>query len=324
MTAQTGPAHTIGVDVGGTKVAAGLVAPDGTIVAKTRRSTPPGDTGAGTVAAIVDTIEELRAGAQEVEVRAVGIGAAGFVDVQRTTVVFAPNLAEWPDDPLATQVEARVGLRTVVENDANAAAWGEVEHGAGRGEAYVVCITVGTGIGGGIVLGGELYRGRWGVAAEIGHLRVVPGGRPCGCGNRGCWEQYASGRALVREARTRAEEDPDLALDLLALGDGTIEGIEGRHVTAAAQKGDPVALGAFEACGTWLGQGMADLAAILDPGCFVIGGGVSEAGDALLEPARRAFRAALTAGSHRPNADVRRAVLGNDAGIVGAAALARR
>ncbi len=253
-----------------------------------------------------------------------GIGAAGFVDVGRTTVVFAPNLAEWPDEPLATQVAERVGLRTGVEIDANAAAWGEVEHGAARGERYVVCVTVGTGIGGGIVVDGELYRGRWGAGAEIGHIRVVPGGRPCGCGNRGCWEQYASGRSLVREARRRAEDDPDQALGLLALGDGTIEGIEGKHVTAAAQGGDQVALAAFEACGRWLGQGLADLAAVLDPGCFVIGGGVSEAGEALLGPARRAFGEALTAGGHRPNADVRRAVLGNDAGIVGAAALARR
>ncbi|MGN6243478.1 MAG: ROK family glucokinase [Motilibacteraceae bacterium] len=316
-------AHTIGVDVGGTKVAAGVVADDGTILAKTRRDTPA-KSSSGTLEAIVAVIEELRATADGAQVEAVGIGAAGFIDERRATVLFAPNVANWRDEPLADEVRQRTGLPTVVENDANAAAWGEARHGAGRGEDHLVCVTVGTGIGGGIVVDGRLYRGRWGVAAEIGHLRVEPNGRPCGCGNRGCWEQYASGNALVREARWRAAEDRDAANLLLSLGDGTPEGVEGKDVTAAAQKGDPIAVASFEAVARWLGQGMADLAAVLDPGAFVVGGGVSEAGELLLEPTRRAYAEALTGHGHRPYADIRAATLGNDAGIVGAADLARR
>ena len=314
---------TIGVDVGGTKVAAGIVTADGRILVKTRRDTPPKNA-AGTLAAIVDAIEELRAHEQGAGVQAVGIGAAGFVDERRSRVLFAPNVADWRNEPLASEVMARVDLPVVVENDADAAAWGEAFHGAGRGEDFQVCVTVGTGIGGGIVIDGQLYRGRWGVAAEIGHYRVEPDGRPCGCGNRGCWEQYASGKALVREARSRAAEERSSASRLLALGDGTPEGVMGKHVTQAAKEGDPVAIASFEACARWLGQGMADLAAILDPGVFVIGGGVSEAGALLLDPAREAFRAALTVSHFRPVAEVRGAILGNDAGIVGAADLARR
>lgn len=322
-TERAGDDVTIGVDVGGTKVAAGLVTADGRILAKTRRDTRPKNAGE-TLAAIVDVIGELRGGEGGEGVRAVGIGAAGFVDEQRARVLFAPNLASWRNEPLAVEVGAAVHLPVVVENDANAAAWGEAFHGAGRGEDFQVCITVGTGIGVGIVIDGRLYRGRWGVAAESGHMRVEPNGRPCGCGNRGCWEQYASGNALVREARWRAAEDREAAAQLLALGDGTPEGVTGRHVSTAAGLGDPVAVAAFEACARWLGQGLADLAATLDPGVFVIGGGVSEAGATLLDPTRRAFREALTVSHYRPLAEVRGAILGNDAGIVGAADLARR
>jgi glucokinase len=240
-------------------------------------------------------------------------------------VLFAPNVADWKDaEPLKELVERRVGLPVVVENDANAAAWGEAVFGGGRGERFIVCVTVGTGIGGGIVVDGELYRGRWGIAAEVGHYRVEPNGRPCGCGNRGCWEQYASGNALVREARWRSAEQREDAALMLSLGDGTPEGVVGAHITEAARLGDPVAIASFEACGKWLGQGLADLSAILDPGCFVIGGGVSEAGELLLGPARRAYTEALTGRAHRPHAEVRPALLGNDAGLVGAADLARR
>jgi glucokinase len=316
-------APTIGVDVGGTKVAGGVVDAGGRILAKTRRDTPAKNA-AGTLAAIVDVIAALREDPAGRDAAAVGIGAAGFVDERRATVLFAANVANWRDEPLAAKVAEHSGLPTVVENDANAAAWGEAAYGAGRGEDFLVCVTVGTGIGGGVVVDGELYRGRWGVGAEIGHYRVQPDGRLCGCGNRGCWEQYASGNALVREARWRAAEERDQAALLLSLGDGTPEGVSGLHVTSAAREGDPVALAAFAECARWLGQGIADLAAILDPGCFVVGGGVSEAGDLLLEPTRLAFEDALTGHGHRPVAQIRPATLGNDAGIVGAGDLARR
>ncbi len=183
---------TIGVDVGGTKVAAGVVDEDGTILKRARRESPATDT-AAIQETIADLVSELSSG---LDVEGVGVGAAGFVDVSRSTVLFAPNLA-WRDEPLKAELERRTGLPVVIENDANAAAWGEFAFGAGADAEDLLLVTVGTGVGGGIVLDGRLHRGTFGIAAEIGHLRVVPDGRPCPCGNRGCWEQYASGSALV-------------------------------------------------------------------------------------------------------------------------------
>jgi glucokinase len=273
-----------------------------------------------TTTAITSVIDTMR-GQHGVE--AVGIGIAGFVDAARSTVYFAPNLLGWRDGPLRAEVEQRVGLPVVVENDANAAAWGEAKFGAGREERFIVCVTVGTGVGGGIIIDRTLYRGGFGVAAEIGHIQMVEGGRPCGCGQRGCWEQYASGGALVRYAREGAAESRAEAELLLGLGDGTPEGITGEHVTQAAHEGDPVAKGAFETLGHWLGQGLADLAAVLDPECFVLGGGVSEAGEFVLDPTVVAYEQLLTGRGRRPKATVVLAALGNDAGLVGAADLAR-
>jgi glucokinase len=264
-------------------------------------------------------VEELTA---DYDVEGVGIGAAGFVDEKRATVLFAPNLA-WRNEPLRADVQKRIGLPVVVENDANAAAWGEARFGAGRGHDYLVAITVGTGIGGGLVLDGRLYRGRFGIAAEIGHMRMVPEGIRCGCGNKGCWEQYASGSALVREARDLAAAHSPLAERLLALAGGRPELITGPIVTQAAKEGDPASVELFDDMGRWLGAGLATLAAVLDPGCFVIGGGVSEAGTLLLTPARDSFYRSLSGRGHRPQAELRLAALGNDAGLVGAADLVR-
>jgi glucokinase len=313
-------ALTIGVDIGGTKVAGGVVDDHGRILQKVRRPTPsssPQET-ADAIAEVVDVLKGAHG-----DVAAVGLGAAGFVDETRSTVLFAPNLA-WRDEPIKDKVEGLVGLPVVVENDANAMAWGEARFGAGRGQNFVVCVTLGTGIGGGIIFGGQLYRGGFGIGAEVGHFRVVPGGRRCGCGNRGCWEQYASGRALTTEAQELARVAPARAARLLELGDGVPEGISGPEVTQAAREGDPAALECFHIVAGWLGQGLADLAAILDPGAFIIGGGLSEAGDLLLDPAREAFADTLTGKGHRAIAEVRIAELGTDAGIVGAADLARR
>jgi glucokinase len=310
---------TIGVDVGGTKIAAGVVDEHGTIIEMLKRPTPAANA-AGTIDVISDVVKELNA---RHEVEAIGVGAAGYIEESRSAVLFAPNLA-WRHYPVARQVENRTGLPVIVENDANAAAWAEAVHGAGRGHDHMVLITIGTGIGAGIVLNGELYRGRWGIAGEPGHYRVVPDGRLCGCGNRGCWEQYASGSALVAEAREFARRSPGAAVRLLQLGGGSPEGITGPEVTTAAREGDAAALRCFEIIGRWLGEGLADLATILDPSCFVLGGGVSDAGDLLLSQARDAFEGGLTASQYRPRATVLLAELGSSAGIIGAADLARR
>lgn len=309
---------SIGVDIGGTKIAAGVVDEDGGIVAHLLRPTPASDAErvAETIAEVVGELAEGR------EIGAVGLGAAGFVDETRSVVRFAPNLA-WREEPLRKKVSDLVGLPVVVENDANAMAWGEARFGAGRGETHLVCVTVGTGIGGGIVIGGSLYRGRWGMGAELGHMQVVPEGRLCGCGNLGCWEQYASGKALVVEARQIAEADPGRAATLLEMAGGAPDRIDGPMVTEAARRKDPAALAAFSAMADWLAQGLDDLAAVLDPGCLVLGGGVSDAADLWLDQVRETFARNLTGRGHRPRADIRLAELGPIAGVVGAADLAR-
>ncbi|HUR09412.1 MAG TPA: ROK family glucokinase [Nonomuraea sp.] len=306
---------TIGVDIGGTKVAAGVVDDDGTVVAQALKPTPA-DRPEEVAATVAEVVREL---AQDREIEAVGVGAAGFVDETRSIVRFAPNLA-WREEPLQKKISGLIGLPVVIENDANAMAWGEAKFGAGRGQSHIVCITVGTGIGGGFVFDGKLFRGHWGMGAELGHMQVVPHGRLCGCGQIGCWEQYASGNALVAEARHIAAVQPKRAEILLGLAGGKIEGEE---VTEAAKLGDEASLLAFASLADWLGQGMADLAAILDPGCFIVGGGVSRAAEFFLDRTRETFAQRLTGKRHRPLAEIRLAELGASAGVVGAADLAR-
>lgn len=311
-------ALTIGVDVGGTKIAAGVVDDRGRVLASVRCPTPTGSAGA-VEGAILSLVAELRA---EHEVHALGIGAAALVDSSRARVRFAANIG-WEDEPLGERIAASTDLPTVVENDANAAAWAEHRFGAGRGWDPLTLVVIGTGVGGGSVVGGSLLRGAHGAAGEIGHVQVVPDGRPCGCGQRGCLEQYASGPALLRAARRRARAHPDAAAALLRAGDGDVDGIEGSHVAAAARDGDPLATSVFEEVGDHLGRALAQLSAVLDPGCFLLGGGVAEAGDLIIEPTRRSYLRSLAAARHRVPAEIRCAELGNAAGLIGAADLAR-
>jgi glucokinase len=308
---------TIGVDIGGTKILAGVVDEGGAILDRVKIPTPRES--AQVAAAIAQAADIVR---KDYPVEAVGLGAAGFISADRATVLVAPNMS-WHDEPLKARIEALIDLPVYVENDANAAAWGEARFGAGAGRPNVVLYTIGTGVGGGIVLNGELFRGHFGIGAEIGHYRVDPGGRPCGCGQRGCLEQYASGSALTRFVKERAKADPERAHIVLSLGDGAPEGIAGVHITQAARKGDPVALEAFAEIGGWLGQSMADLASILDPEVFVVAGGVSDAGEILTTPARGRYHDVLAGTGSRPFAEVVTATLGPDAGLIGAADLAR-
>jgi glucokinase len=311
---------TIGIDVGGTKIAAGAVDEHGEIVARTHRDTPA-DSVDATAAAICDAAAELIANH---DVEAVGIGAAGFVSSDRSTVLFAPNLA-WRDEPLGARVAEQLKVPVVVENDANAAAWGEFAFGAAKDVEHMVCITVGTGIGGGVVIAGELLRGANGVAAELGHMRVVPGGHRCGCGSRGCLEQYASGKALVREGRAQAESGSLAAAQMLSVcGITDPAELTGPMITDAALQGDPCAVELLDDLGRWLGEGVASLATIFDPSLVVIGGGVSAAKDLIMKSAVQAFEKVLPAKANRPHAPFTLAELGNDAGLIGAADLARR
>jgi glucokinase len=308
----------IGVDIGGTKVAAGIVDEAGRVIDRERRPTPGHDVGE-TESIIVDVVETL---AKRHEVAAVGIGAAGWIGLDNATVMFSPHLA-WRNESLLEALRGRIARPLFLENDANAAAWAEYRFGAARDEPVVVCVTLGTGIGGGLVVGGTVYRGAYGIACEYGHMTLVPEGRLCACGNRGCWEMYASGRALARDARELATESPVAAARLLTVA-GSIDALDGPTVTAVAAEGDPAASSICVTMGRWLGRGLANLAAVLDPSVFVIGGGVSEAGELLLRPAREEFAHTLTGRGFRPVARVFRAALGPDAGLVGAADLARR
>jgi len=311
---------SVGVDIGGTKILAGLVNDRGEILNKVRKKTPRADA-AGVLAIVAEAIDEIIANVDGT-IAGVGVGVAGPVDLSCSTVLFAPNL-QWADVPVRAILENSTGLSVLVDNDGNTAAWGEAKFGAGRGSNNVVTVTVGTGIGGGVVLNGELLRGAHGAAGEIGHMGAVADGLQCGCGRKGCWEQYASGNALVRETRRLAGEQLFDAQVLLSFGDGTPEGVKGEHITDAALAGDPIAIASLEQLGVWLGRGLASLTAILDPEVFVIGGGVSEAGDFLLSSARTTLAERVMGRAYRPIPEIRVADLGNKAGIVGAADLAR-
>jgi glucokinase len=308
----------IGVDIGGSKVAAGVVDEDGAVLDRARRDTP-GTEITRTEDVIVEVVLEL---AERHEVQAVGIGAAGWIANDHATVLFSPHLA-WRAEPLRAALVGRIPIPLIVENDANAAAWAEYRFGAAQGAAVVVCVTLGTGIGGGLVIGGSVYRGAFGIACEYGHMTLVPDGRSCACGNKGCWEMYASGRALARDARELAAESPMAAARMVELA-GSVDALTGPVVTAAAEAGDPAAQSICTTMGRWLGRGLANLAAVLDPAIFVVGGGVSAAGELLLRPAREEFTHTLTGRGFRPQAEVVLAALGPDAGLVGAADLARR
>ncbi len=313
----------IGIDIGGTKVAGGVVDEDGVIIHRTRRDTPHRSTSPSVVEdAIVSSVEDLLEMVGREQVSAVGIGAAGFVAVDRATVVFAPHLS-WRNEPLRDALAQRIALPITVDNDANAAAWAEKTFGAARGESHVVMITLGTGIGGGLIIDGRVQRGRHGIAGEFGHMQIVPNGARCECGNRGCWEQYASGNALVREARSMIEAGSPVVADLLTRLGGDPSALTGPFITEAARDGDLTARELLADIGRWLGIGMANLAAAFDPGLFVVGGGVSAADEMLIGPAREAFRRQLTGRGYRPEAGIVRAVLGSDAGLIGAAELAR-
>jgi glucokinase len=308
-----------GIDVGGTKIAGGVVTEDGTILEELRVESPATDPEA-IEEAIAGLVVELH-GRHPIET--VGVGAAGYVDRSRAVVLFAPNLA-WRNEPLKSELEKRVELPVVIENDANAAAWGEFRFGAAHDADDLLLVTVGTGVGGGLVLDGEVYRGANGVGAEIGHMRVVPNGILCGCGKHGCFEQYASGSALVREVRATASSGAMHTRQLLELAGGDLTKITGPLVTEAARAGDPFAVHQLAELGRWLGEGIASLTEILDPEVVVVGGGVSEAGELLLGPVREAFAGQLVGRGFRPIPEVRRAKLGNHAGMIGAADLSRR
>lgn len=310
--------RTIGVDIGGTKIAAGVVDEQGEIHDRVRVDTPS-TTMREVEDAIIGAAQQL---AQRNEVSAIGLAPAGFVSADRSRMLFGTNLPLTGSE-IRKRVEDATNLPVVVENDANVAGWAEFRFGAGRGSKNMVMLTIGTGLGGALVINNELLRGSYGVAAELGHLRLVRDGRVCNCGQTGCWERYASGTALGISAQTAARAQVERAGALLEAAGGDINSISGPHVTTLAAQGDELSRELVMDLGAWIGEGIAMMAAVLDPDRVVIGGGVAEAGELLLGPAREVYDQQLTARSHRPRLQIEIATMGNDAGIIGAADIAR-
>jgi len=308
--------HAIGIDIGGTKIAGALVDENGVILRADRQPTNPADPGE-----IEDVVVAMITGlSQGEDVVAAGVAAAGFIDAAQSTVYYAPNI-HWRNEPFRAKLEARVDLPIIVENDANAAGWAEFRYGAGRDFTDMVTLTIGTGVGGAIVANGSLFRGGFGAGAELGHLRLIPDGLPCGCGARGCIEQYGSGRALLRIANEVADAGP-IGVGLAAARERRGK-LTGKEVGRLIEVGDPGAVAALATLGAALGEACASLGAVLDPQVFVFGGGVAAAGDLLLEPIRAAYLEHLPARGYHPEASFAIAQLVNDAGVVGAADLAR-
>jgi glucokinase len=308
---------TIGVDVGGTSVRAGVVDAEGTVLDTARTPTPRSE--AALEAALAGVIGELAA---RHDVKAVGLALAGFITPDRRCVRFAPHLS-WRDAPVADRIAKRIDMPVVVEHDANAAALAERHFGAASGAATVVFVALGTGIGSALLLDGGLYRGAFGVAPELGHLRVVPDGRPCPCGKNGCWERYCSGTALATTAVELLARDPGSSPVLRRLVDGDPGQVTGQRVAVAAREGDPVACAAMDELARWLGEGLALVADVFDPELVVIGGGVSASAPLFLDEAREHYARTVTGGTRRPLARIRTAQLGEAAAVVGAAQLAR-
>jgi glucokinase len=305
----------IGVDVGGTGTKAAIVAADGNVIARLERPTDPS---AGTKG-IIFVVEDLLRRALDLgyDILAIGVGAAGFIDWSTGAVTFAPNL-EYDDPHVAAALRARTNVPVVVDNDANAAAWGERRFGAARGLDDIVLLTLGTGIGSGIISRGRLVRGATGAGAELGHMVIDPDGPPCGCGLRGCFEQFASGQAIERMARAALLDDPASTILSFATSPATVTA---RDVARAAREYDETARMILRTAGRYLGIGMSNVVNLFDPDAIVLSGSVVKAGEAYLGPARDML-VEMTALQRRRPMRIDAAMLEEDAGIVGAAALA--
>lgn len=309
--------HAIGIDIGGTKIAGAVVDEDGEIVAEDRVPSPAADSTA-IEDAVVDMVTRLREGH---DIAGVGVAAAGFIDAAQSIVYYAPNLS-WRNEPFREKLTARLGMPVVIENDANAAGWAEFRFGAAQLVSDMVMLTIGTGVGGAIVVSDELFRGGFGTGGELGHVRLIPGGLPCGCGAAGCLEQYGSGRALGRLANELADAG-GIGRALAEKREAAGGALSGTDIYELIVSGDGGALTALRRLGSYIGQGCATLGAVLDPQMFVIGGGVAQAGELLLEPVRNAYLENLPARGYHPEPEFVIAELVNDAGVVGAADLAR-
>lgn len=310
----------IGIDIGGTKILGGLVDDQGRILEELRVPSPAQDPEA-MISSVVSLIKELFKAANGAPVIGVGVAGAGFMDANQATVLFSPNL-NWRNEPLRDKLQQHLDLSVVIENDANAAGWAEFKFGAGRGAKDMIMLTLGTGVGGAVISDYKLRRGGFGIGGELGHVRVVQNGRLCGCGVHGCVEQYSSGSAVLIAARELAQSNDPAAARLKELQAQNGE-LTGHEVYQAILEGDAAALGLLRDAASYLGQAIGTMVAVLDPQVVVIGGGLSEAGDLLLGPIKESYLKNLPARGYRPELELKIADFTNQAGVIGAADLAR-
>jgi glucokinase len=306
--------NAIGVDVGGTKIAATVVTPEGKILNEVRYPTqavPPNRL----IETIAAAITEVKNG---FEVGGVCLAVPGLILAAENKVIISPNLHEIENIPLDEEIGRRTGLYVTVENDANAAAWGEFRYGAGKDVEHQIFITLGTGVGGGVITHGVLLRGADGAGGELGHVTIESAGPRCGCGNHGCLEALASGTAIRRRAREVASDQPYSALGRLAIEREVL----GEDVTRLAHEGDEAALQVLQETGRWLGIGLAGFVNTFNPEVIAVGGGAARAGELILGPARKEVQLRAQSPS-RDTVKIKEATLGPESGALGAAALAR-
>lgn len=312
--------HAVGIDIGGTKIAGALVDESGKILKELRIPSPIDDSNQ-MVEAIASVIDEIAAGE---EVIGVGVAAAGFLSADREIMYLAPNIHAWRNEPLKARIESKVSFPVLLENDANAAGWAEFRFGAGKDVKSMIMLTIGTGVGGAIIADGVLLKGGFGIGGELGHVLAIPGGKPCGCGLKGCLESYASGTALLTAARELAASGSSEGARLRELE--ALNGqLSGEQLYAAILEDDAGANRLVGELGRHLGTAIgAVFVPVLDPEMAVIGGGVSAVGDRLMNPIRDAYEQSVPAKGFRPELQVVKASFLNQAGLIGAADLARQ
>ena len=307
---------TIGIDIGGTKISVGVVDSSGNLIDSSRCSTPT-EGGKELISSVINLIKEFN---KKYEIKGIGISIAALISSDYGTIVGAPNIANLSKLNFVNEIKVEFELPIIIENDANAAMWAEFKFGNAKGLNPVMFFIIGTGVGGGLVIDGKLFKGANGIGAEFGHMCVVPNGLLCGCGSKGCIEQYASGGALIRYANEALLANPDKSEEVLSFGEGKLSGTA---LTKAAKAGNELALAAFSKQADWLGLACASYSLIIDPQAIIIGGGVVDAGELFLAPVRAAMRKYMPfAESHVPPKIIA-AKFGNDAGLVGAADLVR-
>ncbi len=307
---------TIGIDIGGTKISVGVVDSSGNLIDSSRCSTPT-EGGKELISSVINLIKEFN---KKYEIKGIGISIAALISSDYGTIVGAPNIANLSKLNFVNEIKEEFELPIIIENDANAAMWAEFKFGNAKGLNPVMFFIIGTGVGGGLVIDGKLFKGANGIGAEFGHMCVVPNGLLCGCGSKGCIEQYASGGALIRYANEALLANPDKSEEVLSFGEGKLSGTA---LTKAAKAGNELALAAFSKQADWLGLACASYSLIIDPQAIIIGGGVVDAGELFLAPVRAAMRKYMPfAESHVPPKIIA-AKFGNDAGLIGAADLVR-